>query len=161
MVKVNDTLRFVLPMFYNKEIGINADFFMNKFFKGAYTSDFNNPQYDDKLILVYLYSVDNEFTEFEEKLKSCFNLESYIDLNDDLVYYVMDIPEEYKDDYTLILTKLFDKLSPILKLKIMKMWELSDDDGLFRIITGQESYIGANIEDEIVNFNTEVYVESI
>ena len=155
MIHVNDTLRFVLPMFYDTVGNLNKEFFFNEFFKGAYTSDFKRPEYDDKLILVYEYFPSEEYIEFENKFKVLLNPIIYQDGASDTYLYVLDIPNEYTDDYTLITSGIFNKLSPHLKLKIIKMWNLTDEDQLFKVLVGKEEYVGEPFETQVINLEGE------
>ena len=161
MIHVNDTLRFVLPIFYDTVGNLNKDFFFNEWLRGAYTSDFKRPEHDDKLILAYEYFPSNEFVEFENKFKVLLNPIIYQNEDTDTFLYVLDIPDEYQDDYSLLATGVFDKLSPQLKLKIIKMWNLTEDDILFDVLVGKKEYEGEPFENEVINLEGEDNDEEI
>ena len=154
-MKINDTLRFVLPMLYNKTKGLNNDFFFNPFFIGAFTADFYKPEYDDNsIILVYKNNFTEEFSEFERKLISVTHIVDVYTIDEqDLIVYVIDMPEEFENDYVLISTGNYDQLSPELKLNIFKFWLLNTEDGLAKVLVGEKEYEGESFEEQTFKLN--------
>lgn len=148
---VNDTLRFILPMFYDQAKGLTGEFFLNEFLEGAYTSDLKRPEFDDKLILAYEYFPNEKFVRFENRLKANLPVTIYQNPHTDIYVYILDIPEEFIEDYESILAGEFDQLSPTLKLNIIKMWGLTPDSNLFKVLTGDLEYEGEQFEKEIFN----------
>lgn len=154
-MKINDTLRFVLPMLYNAKLGLDNDFFFNKFFVGAYTADLHNPCYDDNnILLVYKNDYSEEFIEFEaQMLSSLYIKDVYGDDVEDIIVYVVPIPEEFKYDYELICTGNYPKLSPALRLNIFKMWDLVNSDNLAKILNGEAEYEGEDFDEQTLKLN--------
>jgi len=153
MIKVNDTIRFILPMLYNKELGLNDEFFFNEFLCGIFTSDLDKPELDDKIFLVYKYLPGDTYSQFEDKLKIYLDPFEYNYFGDDISVYVLEIPKQHIEDYFKINQGLFDMISSELKLKIIKMWRLVPEDELFKIIVGEITYEGEPFENEILNIN--------
>jgi hypothetical protein len=153
-IYANDTMRFLLPVLYTKDY--TNDFFFNDFFMGAYTSDINYPEMDNKLLLVYQFVPEAEYITFEECL---FDIPTYAGKYDyeglDVVVYAFDIPDQFKEDYIKVGQNQFTDLSSGLKLNISKMWRLQSSDELFQIITGAVEYTGETFDKQI--FNIEDY----
>ena len=150
MTKINDSLRFVLPMLYNTELGFNDEFFFNDYLLGVFTSDVRHPEYDDNIILVYRESYDEDFMNFDYKLQKHLAPEVYRYEEWDVIMYVIPIPKNYVHDYISLSIGDYDQLSPNLKLNIVKMWTLIPEDELFKIIMGEEEYEGEeNIDNNM------------
>lgn len=156
MIKINDTLRFVLPMLYNSSRGLNNEFFFNEFFVGAFTSDFYRPEFEtvNSVLLVYRNNNSLEYVDFEKDLISNTDiLDIYSYPEEDLYVYVIQIPQEFDNDYAMILLNEFNSLSPELRLNTYKMWGLTERDTLAKVITGQEEYEGESFEEQIFKIN--------
>lgn len=153
-MKINDTLRFVLPMLYNGGKDLNNDFFFNKYFIGVFTADFYKPEYDDNsILLVYKNNFSEEYLDFEKKLiSSVYIKDIYYYDEDDIVVYVADIPEQFMNDYVLICTGNYDKVTPELKLNIYKTWGLVAEDGLAKVLTGEVEYEGESFEEQTLKY---------
>lgn len=154
-MKINDTLRFVLPMLYDGTKGLNNDFFFNKYFIGVYTASIKNPEYDDKnILLVYKNDYTDEYAQFELQLFGAVNIDDILHIEEeDIIIYVVKLPKEYTYDYIMLNTGNYNLLSPQLKLNIYKMWNLQPADMLARILDGLVEYEGESFEDQTLNFN--------
>ena len=148
--KVNDTLRFVVPMLYQP--GFDNDSINNKYFRGAYIADINYPEMDGKILLVYKYEPEDDYELFQEKIESHpeFVGNYSYDLYDTIVY-VFNIPDKFKDDYSILTAFRFTEISSELKLYIVKFWSVEPADEMFRIITGTMQYDGDIFENQLFN----------
>lgn len=156
MTKINDTLRFIVPMFYNSRLGLNDEFFFNEYLVGAFTSDFYRPEYDDgyTILLAYKYAHTEKYLNFEKKLlESLQVLDMYTYDEQDIAIYVVQIPEHFINDYDQIIYQEFDDISPELKLNIWKMWSLNTEDNLAKIISNEVEYDGELFEEQILKID--------
>jgi len=153
MRMINDTLRFIVPMLYSSRRGLNDDFFFNEYLVGAFTSDFYRPEFDEgyTVLLAYKYDHSEKYLNFEKKLiESLQILDMYSYDEQDIVVYVVQIPENFFEDYDKIACQEFDEISPELKLNIWKMWSLNSKDNLAKIINNEVEYDGELFEEQIL-----------
>jgi hypothetical protein len=156
MTIINDTLRFLLPMLYNAKKGLNFQFFFNKFFVGAFVSDFYRPEFDynNCILLAYKYNHSEEYINFENKMLTSLDIiETYTYDENDIQIYVVQIPNDFYTDYDNIIYQKFTGTSPDLRLNIWKMWDLDSTDNLAEILNGITEYEGESFEEQILKID--------
>jgi hypothetical protein len=132
--EINETQRFLLPIFSDKIYTKN--FYINDNFIGCYLMNDSKELYDYEILLAYKYTStlkDVQFTVELEKIEG-YKLSYYEDNN--IIIHVFKIPERYKADYDKILAGNYSKISPDLKLKIIKFWGLEGNKILNNIVYG-------------------------
>lgn len=132
------TTKFIMPMLFNektKNDTIQFDTFVN-----AYLADFNKPEYDDNILLVF---------EEDSVTPGGFK-EVYVENNQ--VIYVYDIPEKWTEDYFTILMGDYTKISNEYKQHLLLFWEQDSTSDLYKILyKAGISYKTLNITKEIYN----------
>jgi hypothetical protein len=119
----NDTLSFLLPLISTNRY--NKDFFINKYFIGAFLGDVDRFDYEHELLLVYKREVQIPFYEFEIELMKHPNYSgiSYDYSNREYIIYVFGFPLETEEDVDTLSLGYYSKISPEAKLKIIKFWD--------------------------------------
>ena len=120
---INQAIKFILPMITTGNM--KDIFFMNKYLIGCYIGDVNMPKFQDKIMLVYNFSMNMDFITFEKKLSKnpyFLNDMDYDYEAENIVIYVFNVPKEHLEDYQLVLEGKYSELSNDLKLKILKFW---------------------------------------
>ena len=92
--------------------------------QGVYIQDTNKPQWENKIILVYKQNTANIYSILNYK-SSKYTYETYWDNKNKETYeiYAYIIPPQYKNDYNLIISGQYSKLSPSTKARIKSFWE--------------------------------------
>lgn len=120
----NNTLTFLLPFLSNKRY--NKEFFLNKYFIGSFIEDVDRYSYEYEILLVYRRKPTFEYHEFEFDLifHPYFSKISYDYSDKSTVIFVFKIPVSLEEDYDFITNGNHTKISPSMKLKIVKFWNV-------------------------------------
>ena len=122
------TSQFIMPLlFANKkfsEIITDFDTFVN-----AYIADFDKPEYDNKVILI--------FNEKQKELPESNMTDHYTkDIKDGetLFAYVYEIPEELGDNYALWLLGKYSMFTKDAKDAILNFWDAGENTLLYGVL---------------------------
>lgn len=127
---MTEATRFVLPMLYSKDRDDN--FFITKNFESCYIGDGNHPELGKKIFLLYNYQMTVEYVKFERKIEAMPGFNTDYDYGDERqVMFVFDIPDEHKNDFQLFLAGEYSQFSDSLKEKIVKFWDIKDEESVF------------------------------
>jgi hypothetical protein len=90
----------------------------SKSFKNAYIADFDRPQNDNKIVLVFDKKQKDlpEINQVEHYTRAVKGVELY--------FYVYDIPENLSDNYMLWLLGNYSKFSEKAKQAILYFWDV-------------------------------------
>jgi len=122
-INKNITTKFILPMICENSITYNN--ILNKTFLSAYIADYELPEFDDNIILVRLNPMQSGITK-----NKC--IKEY-KVNKHFVY-VYEIPENYQNDYKLILKDKYSLISENYKNKLLSFWTIDNHSKLFYIL---------------------------
>lgn len=141
-ISATEATRFVLPMLYSKDR--NDSFFITKNFENCYIGDGNHPEIGRKIYLLYNYQMSVEYVKFERKMELMPTFTTDYDYSDERqVMYVLDIPDEHKNDFSLFVEGRYKEFSENLKLKILKFWDIKGtDNALYNVL-----YAGIALKD--------------
>jgi hypothetical protein len=118
------------PVFARKDLIINT-----------YLADTNHTNLTNIMFIQYLYDTKgNAMSRLEAWLKKhdCY-IGNYDPDKYSTIYY-FKIPEKYQDDYTYILNGQYSKISKQLKYKILKFFNASIENDLYKILFKDEKY---------------------
>lgn len=88
-------------------------------FKNAYIGDSNKPEYDNHILLLFEYSINERFLNLEQTMRESRHYITDYDPNPETVIFVFSVPEDFQDDYTLFRQGKYSRLSPKLKSMIL------------------------------------------
>lgn len=85
-----------------------------------------------------------EYVKFERKMELMPTFTTDYDYSDERqVMYVLDIPDEHKNDFSLFVEGRYKEFSENLKLKILKFWDIKGtDNALYNVL-----YAGIALKD--------------
>lgn len=139
------TSQFIMPLLFNKKFSeIITDF---EDFVNAYIADFDKPDYDNKIILVFnKKQKDLPKTNYIDKYtKTVKGLELY--------FYVYELPISFEDDYITWMLGRYSKLSEEAKKKILSFWEQDESNLMYGVLyrTGDiiKKFYKENLNEEI------------
>lgn len=90
-----------------------------------------------------------EYVKFERKMELMPTFNTDYDYGDERqVMYVLDIPDEHKDDFLLFIEGKYSELSEILKKKILKFWDMKGVDNIIYNVLYAASATPVNSEKE-------------
>lgn len=130
----NDTLSFLLPLLSNPRF--DRDFFMNRYFIGAFIKDVDRYDYDNEIILVYNYRPQMKYYNFETQLvrHNSYSKINYMYDQESCAAYVFRIPVDLEEDFNFILKGEYHNISPESKLKISKFWNSDKGGRLYKML---------------------------
>lgn len=118
------TSQFIMPLLFKdkKFTEIITDF---ESFVNAYIADFDKPEFDNKIILV--------FNEKQKELPESNMIEHYTKLIKDetLYFYVYEIPEEYSENYVFWLMGKYSLFTKEAKEQILNFWDCGENTLLY------------------------------
>jgi hypothetical protein len=121
------TSQFLMPLLFenHKFNEIISDF---KSFVGAYIADFDKPNYDNKIILI--------FKTKQKDLPSTNQVDHYTKTIKDgeLYAYVYEIPEDLADNYTAWLMGRYSLFSDKAKEMILNFWSAGKDTLIYGVL---------------------------
>jgi hypothetical protein len=107
----NKSTVFILPMVFATKKHSNI---LTDNFKNAYIADFDKPEYDDKLTVVWDYhTFGNTIDRF-------------------------DIPDEYLGDYVKIIAGAYTATSDKYKQMLLSFWDSNDTTILYKVLYGKD-----------------------
>lgn len=127
LYKKTKTSQFIMPLLFNKTLSeIITDF---NSFEGAYIADFDKPNYDNKIILVFNKRQKNlpELNRVDKYTKTIKDSKEHF-------IYVYDLPTEFEDDYASFLIGRYSHLSEQAKQKILTFWNADDTTLLYGVL---------------------------
>jgi len=111
-LKHNKTTVLIMPMaFYGIEHGKGDSIISTEEFINAYIGDIDEPEHDDKILISYTDTI-----------------------NDELTYEVYEVPEEFKDDYWKIVSSQYSKISDKYRDYLLDFWEQDATSNLYQIL---------------------------
>lgn len=119
------TTLYLLPLLFSEDIKYND--IINEEFKAAYIADFENKQYDDRILLV--------FNDYKRNIPTTNRIDQY--KSNDHTILVYNLPDEYTDDYYKFLIRNIEGLSDKAKKKILDFWEEDDKSILYKTLYGK------------------------
>ena len=119
------TTLYLLPLLFSENIKYND--IINEEFKAAYIADFENKQYDDRILLV--------FNDYKRNIPTTNRIDQY--KSNDHTILVYNLPDEYTDDYYKFLIRNIEGLSDKAKKKILDFWEEDDKSILYKTLYGK------------------------
>ena len=119
------TTLYLLPLLFSEDIKYND--IINEEFKAAYIADFENKQYDDRILLV--------FNDYKCNIPTTNRIDQY--KSNDHTILVYNLPDEYTDDYYKFLIRNIEGLSDKAKKKILDFWEEDDKSILDKTLYGK------------------------
>ena len=119
------TTLYLLPLLFSEDIKYND--IINEEFKAAYIADFENKQYDDRILLV--------FNDYKRNIPTTNRIDQY--KSNDHTILVYNLPDEYTDDYYKFLIRNIEGLSDKAKKKILAFWEEDDKSILYKTLYGK------------------------
>lgn len=119
------TTLYLLPLLFSDDIKYNN--IINEEFKAAYIADFENKQYDDRILLV--------FNDYKCNIPTTNRIDQY--KSNDHTILVYNLPDEYTDDYYKFLIRNIEGLSDKAKKKILDFWEEDDKSILYKTLYGK------------------------
>jgi hypothetical protein len=147
LIKSDKTLttQFLMPLLFKdkKYTEIIPDF---KEFVNAFIADFDKPNNDNKIILV--------FKAKQKELPETNQTDHYTkEIKDKtLHFYAYDIPREWEEDYTSWLTGKYSQFNESAKQQILYFWEASNRTHLYGVLYRTGKAIKKFFKD---NFNKE------
>lgn len=131
------TTRFILPMIYKDDVKYEE--IIKQSFVNSYISDYEAPEWDDKIIVICSEDIEPKNTKY-----------SYIakyKVNNDFVY-VYDMLEEDKDSYYLIINDNYSLLNIEYKNKLLRFWDQKSSIGsLLHYTLYREMYDKLNLKE--------------
>ena len=123
MFKRTKSSTFILPM-----LGGNRKLFLwNKLFVNAHLDGKN-------ITLVYRNSDDILFEKFVDALKTFKNLIETEKINEDFIYFTLQLPRKYYRQIKLFKNGKYSKLSDLYKLKILSFHNMSTESVIAQIL---------------------------
>ena len=133
------TTLYLLPLLFSDDTK-HTDI-INEEFKAAYIADFENKQYDDRILLV--------FNDYKCNIPTTNRIDHYKNNGNTILVY--NLPDEYNDDYYKFLIKNITGLSDKAKKKILDFWEEDEKSILYKTLYGKR---GNKLPD--INLHIEV-----
>ena len=122
---------FLLPMLY----GSRVTFFWDKLFMNCFIAT----ETDSYCIaLLYRWSGDPRFIEFEKTLSEFPNFRKTYDPDTQTVMFIFDIPHKHEDNYRTLLSGGYSKLSPDYKKDILLFHGLTPQSEIGQILYKDE-----------------------
>jgi len=144
------TTQFILPLLFRdkKFTQVITDF--DSLING-YIADFDRPNYDNKIILVFKNKQNGLPTEnmIEHYTKTIKDGED----SNEIFVYVYDLPNDYQEDYTFFLLGKYSRFSDDAKKKILNFWDADENTLLYGALYRTGSTIKKFYKD---NFNTNI-----
>lgn len=118
--------RFILPMLYKEDQ--NDFFFITENFNNCFIGDAHHPEIGQGIFILYDYQMTINYVKFERKLELLSEFKTDYDYGDERqTMYVFNIPDAHLKDFSLFLEGRYTKISPSLKSKILKFWDMKSD----------------------------------
>lgn len=123
VLKLNKTktTKFIMPMIFKENIK-HTDILTIRFIN-AYISDFDRPEYDNKILLVKTDKQTDKELVIEKPIE-------VYNSNETLIVEVYEIPENMEEDYYLIVAGKYSEISEDYKKKLLFFWGSNKDDEL-------------------------------
>lgn len=118
---------FIMPLLFKDkkftEIISDFDSFVN-----AYIADFDKPELDNKIILVFntkqkQLPESNQINHYTKKLK-----------DDEVFVYVYEIPEDLSENYTYWLMGKYSQFTKEAKDRILNFWDCGENTLLYGVL---------------------------
>jgi len=121
------TTKFILPMLF-KDVKFNK--VLIEGFRNAYVADFDKPEFDDHILIVFkdeLCEFDTIFAEFQKDL-----VDTYMS-NKDFIH-VFKIPEGMESDYYEVIAGNYSAISDTYKKQLLNFWDKDDNSDLYKVL---------------------------
>lgn len=151
--KKNKTTQYILPILEKIEIPYNLKkdleisvirdleaYCTDSYCINAYLGGTNLMTLDGYLYLKYRFSPHVVYQSLEQCLMEHPLFIKIIDQKEEYTYYKFVIPKEYLPDLQIFLQGIYTELSPSLKHKITKFYNLRPESSLYQILTGGDKY---------------------
>lgn len=125
-IKIRSTIttKFIMPMLFSKDESYKN--ILSNTFINAYLADFDKPEYDDHILLVF-----EEDSEVPGGFKAAY-------IEGDNVVYAYDIPEEWSEDYFTIMVGAYSEISNAYKQHLLNFWQEDESSDLYKILYKKE-----------------------
>lgn len=121
-LRKTDTTKFILPMVFDESI--KYDKILTTGFEDTYIAIYNNPIYDDHITITHTGEYNGFYLVQTEPKK--------ILLEDETVFVIFDIPEQWADDFVKILQGEYSKLSEEYKQHLLNFWGEGPESSLYK-----------------------------
>ena len=129
----NKTYTYLLPC-----LGLIVNRFKGQIVN-AFIGDDDYPHLDNHIFVLYKFSGDTAFLDFEEELEDFPIYECTYDPKDEYVMKVFKVPTDSQEDFQAFKDSKYSELSKILKTKIMAFHSLPPDGAIVDILYKRES----------------------
>ena len=115
----NKANSYILPMIGGRMKAYNSKQFPRCNFRNCFAGDLIRPEIKDKILVLYRFSGDKKYVDFENKFIQTNNYyHSMYEPDKFHTMYVFDIPDIFKDDYKLLLEGKYSKTSKVYKTNV-------------------------------------------
>jgi hypothetical protein len=121
---LNKSGTYIMPMLGDTALEFRGKNFPFSNFKNCFIGDKNKSEYNNHILLLYKFSGEVKYLEFEERLKDNIY---YVDLYDPDPYhtmYVFNVPLHWEENYELFKEGKYSKFENKYKLHIQKFLSL-------------------------------------
>jgi hypothetical protein len=134
-IKKSKSYSYILPMLMHEVPGIKRSLSQ---LENVFIADESYPFFDSNIFLLYEFTGEMWFLEFEEVVKG-FSLHELTEDKDKFhVMMVFKVPPEYKKDYELFKQSKYSKMSKEYKETIQKFHSLHKDHPIMDVLYGKE-----------------------
>jgi len=111
----NRSFTFILPMLDHR----SSDFLINDNLKGCFIGDTDYPELDNHIFILYAFSNNKWFLNYEEELKNCDYYVTSYEPDKYHTMYVYDVPVHQQINYDCIKEGKYSKVSDEYKKRMI------------------------------------------
>jgi len=134
-IKKTKSYSYILPMLMHEIPGIKSSLSQ---LKNVFIADENYPFLDKHIFLLYEFTGETWFLEYEEMAKNSSIHELTEDKDKFHVMMVFEVPEEYLNDYKLFKASKYSKMKDEYKEIIKKFHNLHSDHPILDVLYKRE-----------------------
>ena len=140
---LNKSYTYILPML-STEIDI-----VKQNLKNVFIGDESKKDYDNHIFLLYKFSGDKKFLEYEDYLKNTHLFIDAYDPDDQHVMFVFDVPAFYQSDYDLYKKGKYSEMNYDYKVIIFAFHDIMDHNHKVAKVLFKHQDLKEELEDRI------------
>lgn len=134
----NRTGTYVLPMLGNKIAEFKSNYLPGSQFVNAFIGDIEKPEIKDSILLLYKFSGNKEFIDFERRLQSKPGFIEKYEPDHLHTMYVFKVPDIYLPQYDLFKRSLYSKFSQVYKEHVIKFHDFTPNHPVVKVLNKHE-----------------------